>query len=278
MATRKRTVKKVTPFSRLVRDVRGDRRQVEAAALSGLAQSKISRAEQGRHTFTPAEAEHFGATLGATPDQAAELVRLAQEAENHIQGQTRLVRRGGEIQRRIGTLERASTVMRSWQPTVVPGMLQSWSYTLAYIEIDPTDAWIRARKERLALLDEPGRQFRQILSEAALRWVIGSRKVMAEQMEHLATLTEHPNVELGVVPFGQIIVPPPEGAFHLYSGNPDADDPVPPSAVVATDVGTTFLNDADDLNFFSTQFDRLAAVAEYGDGARRLIDRAARAR
>ena len=262
-----------------MREIRGTRRQVEAAALSGMAQPKISRAERGHHTFTRAEAETYAAALGATPKQTADLVELAEVAEmSHLRGQARLVRRGPEIQRRIWDLERASALLQSWQPTVIPGLLQSWDYTLACIERDPAPAWVEARRARLALLDDPDRQFRQIFSEAALRWGIGSRKVMADQARHLVELADRPNIEIGVVPFGQIIVPPPEGTFHLYSGDDEADPPVPAAAVVATEAGTTFLHEPDDLDRFTALFDRLATIAVYGDDARRLIERATRAR
>jgi len=61
-------------------------------------------------------------------------------------------------------------------------------------------------------------------------------------------------------------VPPPESAFHLYGDR---------AAVVATDVGTTFLDDRHDLEAFTTTFGRLSDAAVYDDEARNLIGRAA---
>lgn len=69
---------------RLLLDVRGDRMQTEAAALSGISQSKISRAEQGRFPLSEAEAEVYASALGASAAQRRQLVQLAaaHQAEN----------------------------------------------------------------------------------------------------------------------------------------------------------------------------------------------------
>lgn len=244
-------------------------RQVEAAALSGLTQSKISRAERGTFYPQPGEVELYAQALGASPEVVAEAVELCEvEHDQHVMGQARLVRRGTEIQRRVERLERTSRRLRAWAPSTVPGLMQSWDYTVALIERDPDETWAAARRARLALLDDPDRQFHQVLSEAALRWVVGSRRVMTGQLQHLLALTERPNVNIGVVPFGQVVVPPPEGGFHLFDE----------AAVVATDAGTTFLDSTEDLGFFGGLFGRLEAAAVHGEEARHLIERAARAR
>lgn len=241
-------------------------RQTEAADLAGLTQPKISRAEQAKSTFEPEEAEAYATALRASPAQVSELVALCRDSKaGTYQGQARLVRSGAEIQRRISRLEEQSALMRSWQPTMIPALLQTWDYTVALIERDPDEKWAAARRARLALLDEPDKRFEVVLSEGALRWRIGSRATMTGQLRHLAELAARPNVDVGIVPFGQSIVPPPEGAFHLYGDR---------TAVVATDAGTTFLTEREDLDGFAAMFRRLADVAVYGADAHALIGRA----
>lgn len=91
---------------RLLVEIRGDRMQTEAAALSGVSQSKISQAEQGRFPLSEAEAEAYASALGASPAQRRQLAQLAaaHRADN-IGGRKHLIRNAHAIQRRIGDLE-----------------------------------------------------------------------------------------------------------------------------------------------------------------------------
>ena len=211
-------------------EIRGQVKQGDAAALVGLTQSRISRAERGTYTLDPDVADAYAMALGASPAQRKELVALCKAAvSNTVTGQARLIRRGAAIQEKTRDLEAQSSIVRTWQPEIVPGLLQTWDYTLAVIEREPDAKWSRARRERLALLDEPDRHFHQLLSEATLRWVIGGPLVMAEQLRHLSDVSTRPNMTLGIVPFGRA-APAPPSAGHLSGGR------VPQTC---TDVGTS---------------------------------------
>lgn len=248
-------------------EIRGQVKQGDAAALVGLTQSRISRAERGTYTLDPDVADAYAMALGASPAQRKELVALCKAVvSNTVTGQARLIRRGAAIQEKTRDLEAQSSVVRTWQPEIVPGLLQTWDYTLAVIEREPDVKWSKARRERLALLDDPDRQFHQLLSEATLRWVIGSPAVMAEQLQHLSDVSTRPNVTLGIVPFGQV-APAPPSAFHLYGDR---------AAEAGTDVGTTFLDERPDIEMYRAMFDRLDAIAVYRNEARSLIDEIAR--
>lgn len=244
-------------------EVRGQVKQSDAAALVGLTQARVSRAERGTYTLDPDTADAYARALGASPDQRRELVALCEAAaSNTVTGQARLIRRGAAIQEKTRDLEAQSSIVRSWQPEIVPGLLQTWDYTLAVIEREPDARWSRARRERLALLERPDRHFHQLLSEATLRWVIGSPAVMADQLRHLSDLSTRPNLTLGIVPFGRA-APAPPSAFHLYGDR---------VAEAGTDVGTTFLDERPDIEMYRALFDRLDAIAIYGDDARALLD------
>lgn len=45
-----------------------------------------------------------------------------------------------------------------------------------------------ARLERQRILEDPSREFRLVMTEGALRWRAGSARMMAEQIDHLASL------------------------------------------------------------------------------------------
>ncbi|MEV0784708.1 DUF5753 domain-containing protein [Streptomyces sp. NPDC050423] len=60
-------------------------------------------------------------------------------------------------------------------------------------------------------------QFCVVLSEAALRLQVGGAAVMRRQLEHLAKMTEHPSVEVRVVPDRAGAHAGLTGSFVLFS-------------------------------------------------------------
>jgi hypothetical protein len=257
-------------LSRLLTFVRGDRTQVEAAALTGLSQAKISRAERGRFPLSPEEAGRYAERLGATAEQRERLVELATaRSAEHVAGRIALVRVAAAVQERIERYQRDATVIRAWQPNIVPGVLQTPEYTAALLdgdgEGDPGPAWWSARRARTAMLTEPGRSWHLLVSEAALRWPLGSAATMHAQIQHLVAAAQLPTVRLGVLDLSTPKPFAPPAAFHLY-------DRV---VSVATEVGTSFLTDPADVEHFDRLFARLDAAALHGDEARELLGRVA---
>lgn len=252
-------------ISQLLIEIRGDLTQTDAATRSGLSQGSISKAERGQRTFPPEVARRYARALKATPAQRDELVALCQSiADLAVTRQTRLVRKGADAQRRILDVERQSHEIRSWQAEIVPGLMQSWAYTLAVIEHEPDAAWAEARRARLALLDDPDRLIMQVIPEGVLRTTLGSPAVMREQLTHLTELSLRDNVRLGVLPHGRP-VPPLPPSFHLYADR---------IATNETIVGTAFLDEHVDIDRHRRWFDRLDTAAAHDDEARAVIETA----
>jgi hypothetical protein len=257
-------------LSRLLAFIRGDRTQMEAAALTGLSQAKISRAERGRFPLSPDEAGRYAERLGATLEQRERLVELATaRSAEHISGRVALVRVAAAVQERIEHYQREATLIRAWQPNLVPGMLQTPEYTAALLagdgEGDPGPAWWTPRRARTALLTEPGRTWHLLVSEAALRWPLGPAETMRAQIEHLVSASTLPTVRLGVLDLATPKRFAPPAAFHMY-------DRV---VSVATEVGTSFVTDPQDVEHFDSLFARLHEAATYGEDARALLARVA---
>lgn len=254
---------------RLLLALRGDRLQSEAATLAGFTQAKVSRAERGRFALSPADADTYARALGATEDQRRRLVELAEtRAAEHLVSRQALVRSAPAIQERIGQLETNATLIRSWQPEIPPGILQSPGWTAAMTASDggpdPGPQWQAARAARLARLVEPGRTWHQLVSEAALRWTLGSAAIMRGLIEHLTEVSHYPNVRLGILDLATPKPMAPPAAFHLFDDH---------TATVATDIGTSFVTDQHDLTHFSNAFAALDAVALHDDTARALLER-----
>ncbi|WP_433681538.1 helix-turn-helix domain-containing protein [Nocardia sp. CA-119907] len=107
-------------------------------------------------------------------------------------------------------LESSTRGLTQFQPSAVPGLLQTADYSRAldvlYFPNDSPegiDRRVEIRTRRQGLLTRRNKPaiYTAVLHESVLRTVIGSRKVMAAQLRHLADLSAHPNVDIRVLPF-----------------------------------------------------------------------------
>lgn len=111
-----------------------------------------------------------------------------------------------------------------FQPTVIPGILQTRAYAEAILEYwrddlsdaernDRAEARIRRRKAVVDRDDLP--QFRVILDESTLRRHVGGATVMIEQLEELLELANRPNLAVRIVPFSAGVPMVRFGAFSI---------------------------------------------------------------
>jgi transcriptional regulator with XRE-family HTH domain len=103
--------------------------------------------------------------------------------------------------------ERGATLIRWFQPLLVPGLLQTEAYARAVLEwgglLDPTavEKSLASRMERQDILAKPRPpQFVAIVDEGVLHRLVGSPSIMAEQFERLLKAVEQPHVHIHVVP------------------------------------------------------------------------------
>ncbi|MDG4788839.1 Scr1 family TA system antitoxin-like transcriptional regulator [Micromonospora sp. WMMD1102] len=103
--------------------------------------------------------------------------------------------------------ERLARLLRWYEPAFIPGLLQTESYaraTMAGMHLTPAqiDQRAQSRLERQTVLtaDDPA-QFVFVIDAMVLRRPVrGEPGVMAQQLQHLATVAELPHVQLLVVP------------------------------------------------------------------------------
>ncbi|MGW4071792.1 helix-turn-helix domain-containing protein [Nocardia grenadensis] len=107
-------------------------------------------------------------------------------------------------------LESAARVLTTYQPDLVPGLLQTQDYARALARVASPDDTVEEREQRVrlkmrrqALITRKARPARLnvILAETVLRRTIGGPRVMATQLRHLADAGTLPNVRLRVLPF-----------------------------------------------------------------------------
>ncbi|TGB15524.1 helix-turn-helix transcriptional regulator [Streptomyces sp. MZ04] len=124
------------------------------------------------------------------------------------------------------SLETAATNIRTYEPAVVPGLLQTPAYARAVLErglprmsSDVLERRVDLRAARQALLtrtDPSPPQLWAVLDETVLRRPAGSSDVMRGQIDHLLEMADLPNVTLQVCPFSAGLHPGAFGPFTIF--------------------------------------------------------------
>jgi len=103
--------------------------------------------------------------------------------------------------------EAAAKTLRSFEPMVVPGLLQTADYARAVFRTrvgdtdDEIDELVAARMERQAILDrDKPPMLWVIITEAVLRFPVGGTSVMRDQVNHLIEMARRPSIVLQVIP------------------------------------------------------------------------------
>lgn len=120
------------------------------------------------------------------------------------------------------SLETEAVQIRSFEPTVVPGLLQTPRYCEALLRLGfpaaSDEAVLRAvqfrmrRQELLAKPDAP--LFWTVIDEQVLARPAPESEVMSEQIEHLIARSRQPNISLQIIPFEVGLY---NGAFGPFS-------------------------------------------------------------
>ncbi|MEU6312366.1 DUF5753 domain-containing protein [Streptomyces sp. NPDC047014] len=184
------------------------------------------------------------------------------------------------IQRLID-LEDAARHIQSWQPLMVPGMLQTYQYAVSAIQATTPALPIEEVAERADLrmrrIDSLGhaadRRAWFIVGEAALTSPLGGEAVLLEQLEHLLNVAAlRPSVTLQVLPAAVAMHPGIAGGFTMYQVGSQR------AVFTETLAGSVVSTRADDIAVFTAAYDHLrtnalgpAASLEAIDTARREL-------
>lgn len=183
---------------------------VEAAKLMEWSKSALQRLEKGQtERIRTHDIVLLGEIYQLGREEVADLKALAEQAAVkswwHEYGS--LISPNFDVY--MG-LESASRKITLYQPSVVPGIMQTADYARALDRLyfpDNTEdelgkrVELRLRRQGLVIRRIRPALLTMILHESVLRTVVGSPKVMAVQLRHLADLSTRPNVELRILGF-----------------------------------------------------------------------------
>jgi transcriptional regulator with XRE-family HTH domain len=181
----------------------------------GNKSTKLSRLENGQSSVRPHDIGILYDALGASAEDKAWALETAKHCNQRGRwsGYRSVY---GKFFRMAVDLEQDANSIFHYQSEMIPGLLQEESYIRAmWAEGGPhlanhvLDNSLRARLERQQILTKPDApQIAFVLSESAVRRMVGDEAVMRSQLLHVAKLADLPNVHLQVLPFKARSYPP----------------------------------------------------------------------
>ena len=248
----------------------------QAGEAIRASRSKISRLERGQTGVKKRDLADllilYGVTGQAEREDLLILARRASAPGWWQQYHDILPKR---LERYIG-LERAASIIRTYEVQFVPGLMQTEGYARAVIlrsnpgaPSDETDRRVSLRMQRQRLVTEPGApQLWAVLDETALRRPQGGPHVMRAQFEHLLRLTDLSNVTLQIVPFRSGPPSATGGPFTILRfPEPDLPDVV----YIEHLSGALYLDQPDDITTYLTVIDQLCVQAETGHASQNML-------
>ena len=163
-------------------------------------------------------------------------------------------------------LEESASLIRAYEPQVVPGLLQTEGYIRAITAAsfpaasdEETERRVALRLARQQLLCRPEPpEYWVVMDETVLRRPIGGHKVMRAQLEHLIRAAGQPKVTIQVIPFAAGWHPALYGMFNLFRF---PSEQLPNIVYTEALTGAYYLNKPDESARYTEALDRMCAQA-----------------
>lgn len=240
---------------------------LEAAADEiNSTRSTLSRYENAQTLVSPATVRTLLTLYGASPEEIANMVQLAKDVRKPgwwVTYSYLLDKRTIDFI----ALEAEASAIANFEPSVVPGLLQTADYIRGVMRGGPhtlsdegVEQRVQARLDRQKRLTDPDNApiFDAIIDEGALLRPVGGEKVMREQLEHLLKVSDLPNVTVQVIPLSAGYHRGTRGSLHMLEF-PDPEDPI--VASVETVAGQLILDRPDELRTCVKIMENLRTVA-----------------
>ncbi|MFF5786334.1 helix-turn-helix domain-containing protein [Streptomyces sp. NPDC012693] len=178
------------------------------------------------------------------------------------------------------TLESDATYIRSWEPSLIPGLLQTPEYAESVISSGPSfiaperiTELVKVRQERQRRIEEGGVHFTAIVWEPAVTALRHDPAVGVGQLRRLIEAGQRQNVTVQILPAAASKAAGMSGAFVGFSFGVE---PNVEAVTVYTAAHTTVVEAPEDLAAYVNAFDLLRSAAispeESAECIRRILD------
>ncbi|MEU9109896.1 helix-turn-helix transcriptional regulator [Streptomyces xanthophaeus] len=243
-----------------------------------ISQPQISHLENGRRAIKPRDVRDLCGLYGVTDPQVVDsLMRMG--TESNWQGWWVAC---GDVPYAVYIgLETEASSIRSYEPLVIPGLLQTPAYARSVIEETislatpeqiATRLEVRLRRQHRA--HHPARPIRLwiVLDESALRRIVGSPEIMREQLEHLNHLAAQPHITVQVLPHDVGAHPGISGQFSILHF--PADTAGAGTVYLERFTSDLCLEKRSDVRRYGVMYEHLQAQALNPDSTRQFLSRA----
>lgn len=249
----------------------------ELARQLGISQSKVSRIESGEHVLPLPKVSEWADATQVDLETKTRLLKLAGKVSTEVNSFQTALRSGKHLQDQIRKQEVAARTTRNYQPSLVPGLLQTPEYARQVFTIfqpvpyteEAKKAAIAARLDRQLLLYEEDRRFDFLITEQALCWRPGPVSAHRAQFDRIAALSTLENVSIGLIPLHAPVATYFSHGFVLY----EAHDDNSAFAEVELFHGRLQIHDTEELELYRKQWELLSKMAVFGKEAREFLTR-----
>jgi hypothetical protein len=237
----------------------------------GESHGKIWRIDNGHQLPTIPLVEKWLDACGVAEPKRQQILELAEAAHGETRPWKDLLAGVSHLQGMAQQRESDAAAVRNFQPTIIPGLLQTPEYAARVIPLADHmsaidhGAALAARLQRQQILYEEGHRFQFLLAEAALRWSLAMGDIGPAQLDRITSLSRLATVELGVIPSGQDVVVPWHNFVIL--------EPVDEDPYVVTELfhGEQRITPAEQVELYRSLWGRMWKAAVVGDEAVELI-------
>ncbi|QUX30397.1 helix-turn-helix domain-containing protein [Nocardiopsis akebiae] len=235
----------------------------DAAKRSGVPRATIGKIETAESRRTRAR----------DLDALADLYGLNEESRTGLHQMSRESKEKGWWSRykdvfsehTLPDFEAEASAIRTYEAQVIPGLFQTPDYAEQIFKggratEDPSiprqvEARL-ARQQILSRVNSP--HMTAVIDEAALLRLVGSRQIMAEQLNHLGHLAIRHNIDIQVLPFNSGAHLGMAGAFTIL----DFPEPRDPTIVyVSTAADGLYLEQESDIKRYNMAFSNVQGIA-----------------
>lgn len=256
----------------------------DVATQLGWSEAKLSRIENGQARVKIADLDGFMDLYKVSGPHRAELIALAEESREadpleELEGDL------PEGHAQILQAESEAEAMLIWEPQVVPGLLQVEDYTRALLQLWPVifarpaaeiERRVETRRLRQRVLTRiPPLELSFVIDESVLFRGFATPPVMRDQLAHLIEVSDHPNIELRILPLaGKQVIG--TGAFIHFRFPRIHEVSLPDTVAFEHLQGTTFIESERDVNTYQVVFSALRDNSLSPQASRDTLAKAAR--
>lgn len=252
----------------------------DIAASIGKSRGRLINVFEGKGTLSTDELAQVLDFLGADAAQKRELLTLGAEARKRPTRRpyTDLLPRAYE---RLADLETMATEIWTYEPGIIPGLIQIPEYVEALMT-DADGIWwepswaerrnrinFRLERQKLMMESHPPKRLHFIITDAALRTEVGSPHVMRRQLEHLTWIVDEvPNTVIQVLAATSAHNPVRSSGLTLLHFGPS----LRPVGFLTTAYGpSTYFDEPSDTDRLTRAFGKLERLAAGVDSSRSMI-------